>query len=153
MKTSSVFLVIISLYYIFSQELPCYCDFVRLNIDECPLDGRCRAEQDVVYSAKVTRMDDNTSETYGGMHKGQFKGRWYAHRSNLSHRSQRTRTKLATHIWNLKNQRPPVQFSISWKIVDKGYCSIQYEVFLQLIVLLQKNEIYINEATNHLFVL
>ena len=33
------------------QELPCNCDFVRLEVDECPLLGRCR----------------------GGMHKGPFK--------------------------------------------------------------------------------
>ena len=101
------------------QELPCNCDPVRLG-EECPLDGRCRAEQDVVYSAKVTRMDDNSSETYGGMHKGPFKGRWYGHRSNIKNKGERTKTKLATHIWNLKDQRPPIQYTIKWKIIDKG---------------------------------
>ena len=102
------------------QELPCNCDFVRLEIEECPLDGRCRAEKDVVYSAKVTRLDDNTSETYAGMHKGDFKGRWYGHRSNIKKRGERNKTKLATHIWSLKDQRPPVEYTIKWKITDKG---------------------------------
>ena len=84
------------------------------------MDRRCRAEKDGVYSAKVTRLDDNTSETYAGIHKGEFKGRWYAHRQNISHRAQRTKTKLATHVWNLKDSRPPVSYSIKWKIIDKG---------------------------------
>ena len=101
------------------QELPCNCDPVRLG-EECPLDVRCRAEKDFVYSAKVTRLDDNSSETYTGMHKGEFKGRWYAHRQNISHRNQRTKTKLATHVWNLKDSRPPINYSIKWKIIDKG---------------------------------
>ena len=74
------------------QELPCICDFVRLEIDECPLLGRCRAEVDIVYSAKVTRMDDNTSQTYGGMHKGPFNGRWYVHRSNIKNKGERNKT-------------------------------------------------------------
>ena len=74
------------------QELPWDCDPVRLG-EECPLDRRCRAEKDGVYSAKVTRLDDNTSETYTGMHKGEFKGRWYAHRQNISHRNQRTNSR------------------------------------------------------------
>ena len=78
------------------QELPCNCDFVRLEIDECPLLGRCRAEVDIVYSAKVTRMDDNTYETYGGMHKGPFKGRWYGHRSNI-----KTKGRGARPNWQL----------------------------------------------------
>ena len=88
--------------------------------EQCPLDGRCRAEKDVVYSAKVTRLDDNTTETYGGMHKGEFKGRWYAHRSNINNRNQRTKTKLATHVWSLKDARPPVPYTIKRKIIDKG---------------------------------
>ena len=102
------------------QELPCNCDLVRLNIDECPLDGRCRAEMDVVYSAKVSRTDNNTSETYTGMTKGTFKSRWYGHRRNISIKAERTKTKLATHIWTLKDQRPPVPHTIKWKIIDKG---------------------------------
>ena len=84
------------------------------------MDGRCRAEKDVVYSAIVTRLDDNTIETYGGMHKGEFKGRWYAHRSNINNRNKRTKTKLATHVWSLKDARPPVPYTIKWKIIDKG---------------------------------
>ena len=100
------------------QELPWDCDPVRLG-EECPLDRRCRAEKDGVYSAKVTRLDDNTSETYTGMHKGEFKGRWYAHRQNISHRNQRTKTKLATHVWNLKDSRPPINYNIKCKIIFK----------------------------------
>ena len=102
------------------QELPCNSDFVRLEVDECKLLGRCRAEVDIVYSAKVTRMDDNTYETYGGMHKGPFKGRWYGLRSNIKNKGEKSKTKLATHIWNLKDQRPPIGYSIKWKIIDKG---------------------------------
>ena len=101
------------------QVLDCNCDPVRLE-EECPLDGRCRAEVDVVYSAKVTRLDDNTSETYGGMHKGPFKGRWYGHRSNIKNRGERNKTKLAAHIWNLKDERPPARYNIKWRIIDKG---------------------------------
>ena len=47
---------------------------------------------DIVYSAKVTRMYDNTSETYGGMHKGPFKGRWYGHRSNIKNKGERNKS-------------------------------------------------------------
>ena len=84
------------------------------------MDGRCRAEMDVVYSAKVSRTDNNTSETYTGMTKGTFKSRWYGHRRNISIKAERTKTKLATHIWTLKDQRPPVPYTIKWKIIDKG---------------------------------
>ena len=38
----------------------------------------------------------------------------------MNNRSQRTKTKLATHVWNLKDQKPPVQYNITWKIIDKG---------------------------------
>ena len=50
----------------------------------------------------------------------QSKGRWYGHRSNIKKRGERNKTKLATHIWNLKDQRPPVGYTIKWKIIDKG---------------------------------
>ena len=41
-------------------------------------------------------------------------------RSNINNRNQRTKTKLATHIWSLKDARPPVPYTIKWKIIDKG---------------------------------
>ena len=65
-------------------------------------------------------MDDRTSETYGGMHKGPFKGRLYGHRSNIKNKTERTKTKLVAHKWTLKDQRPPIPYTISWKIIDKG---------------------------------
>ena len=66
-----------------------------------------------------TRTDNNTSETYKGMTKGTFKARWYGHRRNISIKAERTKTKLATNIWTLKEQRPPVPYTIKWKIIDK----------------------------------
>ena len=41
-------------------------------------------------------------------------------RSNINNRNQRTKTKLATHVWSLKDARPPIPYTIKWKIIDKG---------------------------------
>ena len=56
----------------------------------------------------------------GCIREGPFKGRWYGHRSNIKNKGERNKTKLASHIWNLKDQRPPIGYSIKWKIIDKG---------------------------------
>ena len=42
----------------------CNC---RGGIGNCPLAGRCNIEKSVVYTCKVTRLDDQTSESYTGL--------------------------------------------------------------------------------------
>ena len=98
------------------QELPCNCDFVRLN-RWMPPGWKVQSRNGC--GLLWTRTDNNTSETYTGMTKGTFKARWYGHRRNISIKAERTKTKLATNIWTLKEQRPPVPYTIKWKIVDK----------------------------------
>ena len=44
------------------------------------------------------------------------------HTDKIEPRGQmtKTKTKLATHVWNLKDSRPPINYSIKRKIIDKG---------------------------------
>ena len=66
----------------------------------------------VVYGAKVTKTSDQTTETYTGLTARRFKDRYYEHTSNSNNESERDKTALAGHIWNLKRQGE--DYTTSW---------------------------------------
>jgi hypothetical protein len=92
----------------------CNC---KQGVATCPLDGTCLTKG-VVYGAKVTKTSDQTTETYTGLTARRFKDRFYEHTSNSNNESERDKTTLAGHIWNLKRQGE--DYTTSWKIIDRG---------------------------------
>ena len=82
----------------------------------CPLQGACLTEG-VIYEAKVTRLDNNTSEFYTGVTVGTFKQRYYGHYYGFRHRSQRTSSCLSSHIWDLKDAG--VDYNLFWKVIAR----------------------------------
>ena len=80
----------------------------------CPLSGDCRKEKSCIYSCKVTRLDTMESETYTGLTAGNFKRRYYGHKSSFNKRDSR-QTTLSRHCWNLKDNK--IQFDRKWTIL------------------------------------
>ena len=80
-------------------------------------------EKDVVYVAKVLRLDNFEEQTYTGVHKGPFKTRLYGHNTNMNRKKQ-TGTRLSKYVWKLKDHKPhPIPYEIEWDILakDKPY--------------------------------
>ena len=96
-------------------EKPCNC---RGGSANCPLGGKCLAEKSIVYSCKVTRLDDFTFETYTGLTEGPFKQRLYGHNADFKKKKQRNRTMLSKYIWYLKDNKIPYQ--LSWSILGRA---------------------------------
>ena len=94
---------------------PCNC---RGGIGNCPLAGRCNIEKSVVYTCKVTRLDDQTSETYTGLTDNTFKQRFYGHNHDFTKRKNRNKTMLSKYIWYLKENNIP--YDLSWRILGKA---------------------------------
>ena len=72
----------------------------------------------LVYEAKVTKTSDQSTETYTGLTSRRFKDRFYEHTSNSNNESDKDKTTLSSHIWNLKRQGDP--YTTSWRIIDRG---------------------------------
>jgi len=67
----------------------------------------------------VLRLDNFEEKRYTGVHKGPFKGRYYAHRSNIKHKHQ-NQTTLSRYVWTLKDNIPhPIPYEIEWEILAK----------------------------------
>ena len=83
---------------------------------------------DVVYVAKVTRLDNFHQETYTGVHAGNFKGRFYAHNTNINNRHQ-TGTNPSKYVWKLKDNQPhSIPYEIEWGILfsDRGVQTVPF---------------------------
>ena len=82
---------------------------------------------DVVYIAKVLRLDNFQQETYTtGVHAGNFKGRLYGHNTNMNNRHH-TGTTLSKYVWKLKDNQPhPIPYEIEWYLLgaDKPFNSL-----------------------------
>ena len=94
-------------------EKKCNCQSKK----KCPLDGKC-LEDCVVYQATVTETKTNKTETYVGLTADPFKTRYNNHTKSFNHRRYETDTELSKHIWKLKDGG--IEYTISWKIVDRG---------------------------------
>ena len=81
----------------------------------CPLDGKCQ-QSGVVYQAKVTRLDNNSSETYVGLTENSFKIRYRNHTASFRNKVARNSTELSKHVWSLKERG--LSFNISWRILS-----------------------------------
>jgi hypothetical protein len=101
-------------------EQRCNCQ-ARLR-DQCPLPGRCTITN-VVYGAKVTRLDDNSTATYTGLSSPPFKNRVKGHYQDIKNYKpsdpdkHKSGTRLSRHIGELKEQKIP--YRLDWKIINE----------------------------------
>ena len=83
----------------------------------CPIQGGCK-QAGVVYRASVKENQSGITNTYTGLTGRAFKDRWKEHQNDFEKPKNRTQTMLSSHIWELKDKG--VDFTISWKILDRG---------------------------------
>ena len=68
----------------------------------CPIHGNCTSTN-VVYSAEVTREDNQQTATYIGLTENKFKTRYNQHQHTFRHNKYRHSTELSNYIWDLKD--------------------------------------------------
>ena len=68
--------------------------------------------------ASVKETQSGIINTYTGLTGRAFKDRWKEHQNDFEKPKNRTQTMLSSHIWDLKDKG--VDFTISWKILDRG---------------------------------
>ena len=97
-----------------SKNPNCNCEN---GVETCELNGKCMKEKDIIYNAKVTRLDNFEVEKYSGAHEGPFKTRIYGHRTNMRNRHQKG-TGLSKYVWKLKGNAPhPIPYEVEWSIL------------------------------------
>ena len=82
------------------------------NKEQCPIKGKCQTEA-IVYIASVST--DNSTKTYIGSCETSFKKRYYNHNKSFNNEKYRHETKLATHIWELKDEN--IEYNLTWEIL------------------------------------
>ena len=71
-----------------------------------------------MYRAKVTETASGQTETYTGVTGNTFKERWYGHKSDFRRSDNRTKSRLAGHVWTLKDERKT--HKIEWELLERG---------------------------------
>ena len=85
----------------------------RKERNTCPLNGECLRSK-IVYRADVATPSNGKVMTYYGTSKTTFKV-WHSnHKQSFENTSRCTETRLAGHIWDLKNKT--IDYNISWSI-------------------------------------
>ena len=95
------------------EEEPPLCDCP----DPCPVGGQCKLKN-VVYQAKVQVRNSQKFETYTGLTYRKFCTRLKEHCDDMKDPAKRTSSKLAGHVWDLKDRG--IAFDISWSILAKA---------------------------------
>ena len=90
---------------------PCKCK------TPCPVGGQCTLK-DVVYQARVEEKNSQNWETYTGLTYRPFKVRLKEHNDDMADPSRRSKSKLAGHIWSLKDKG--VEFNVRWSILARA---------------------------------
>ena len=70
----------------------------------CPLKGKCKQEC-VVYKVEVYSdpCSNEDKKVYFGSTQGEFKIRYYNHRTSFSHEKYRHSTTLSNYVWEIKD--------------------------------------------------
>ena len=92
----------------------CNC---RYGTGTCPVQGRCLTDC-VVYRATVKETVSGKEETYTGMTGNTFKDRWNGHKSDTRNQSDKAKTKLSAHVWELKDSG--TEHEIMWDFIDRA---------------------------------
>jgi hypothetical protein len=87
------------------------------NQTNCPMNGNCLTTN-LIYQATVTRLDNNTSETYIGLTANDFKTRYRNHTCSFNHKEKQNQTELSKHVWKLKDSS--VAYNINWKTIKQA---------------------------------
>ena len=82
--------------------------------DSCPLNGEY-LQPAVIYQAKVTRSDNNQSETYVGLTESEFKTRYRNHTNSFCNAKSKNSTELSKYIWHLKENK--IDYDITWSVI------------------------------------
>ena len=93
---------------------PARCRCIK-DKENCPLPGKCTTDK-LVYRATVETAQ--RTETYVGLTADQFKDRWSTHNGDFNDPGRRTKTELASYIWELKDNNIP--YKISWEVVKRA---------------------------------
>ena len=83
----------------------------------CPVQGRC-GESEIVYKARVTRIDTDQTEYYTGCTKQKFRKRYNQHKQSFNNYKYWDETRLSVYVWSLKKKK--VRFKIEWKIMGRA---------------------------------
>ena len=94
------------------EQPGCNC---RGGPTNCPVGGKCLTNC-VVYEAKVTEQLTGNSETYTGVTSRPFKQRLYEHHADMRKEESRTKSRLCSHIWDLKDKGTVLILAGNWKI-------------------------------------
>ena len=93
----------------------CNCrDMVR-----CPLEGKCKQEC-VVYKVEVYSDpgNDRNKKVYFGSTQGEFKTRYYNHKTSFSHEKYRHSTTLSSYVWEVKDKKG-IDPILKWEVIKK----------------------------------
>ena len=91
----------------------CNC---RGGITNCPVEGNCLTSS-VIYKAEISEDKSSTSCSYIGLAATSFKERYNNHISSFKNYSQKEKTTLSKHVWELKERG--ANFSIKWFIIKR----------------------------------
>ena len=70
--------------------------------EECPLDGKCRAEN-IVYKF-VASVDGYPNKVYLDTAEGYFKRCFYNHQMSFNNEGHFTETTLSKYVWEIKEK-------------------------------------------------
>ena len=106
------------------NTLPCNC---RKKY-ECPLDGKCRAENIIC----VASVQGYPNKVYLGT-VGDFKQRFYNHRMSFNNEDHSTDTTLSKYVWEVKRKLKIIP-SLKWYIIKSvpAYSNISKKCHLRL---------------------
>ena len=85
------------------------------NPTKCPLPGKCTIDN-MEYGAMVKAS--NEIQKYDGLTMNTFKQKYGGQKPNFSTPEGKTKTTLASHVWNLKDQSE--DYTIDWEVVGRA---------------------------------
>ena len=85
----------------------------------CPLEGKCKQEC-VVYKVEVYRDpgNDRNKKVYFGSTQGEFKTRYYNHKTSFSNEKYRHSTMLSCYVWEVKDKKG-IDPILKWEVIKK----------------------------------
>ena len=100
------------------QPMGCNCDNgPEIGPAFCPVQGECKTKS-VVYQATVKETNSDKTETYTGLTSRPFKTRYNEHLNDSRNPANRIKTKLSSHLWNLKDNGR--DYEITWKLLERA---------------------------------
>ena len=72
------------------------------NRKDCPLDGNCQTS-DIIYKY-IASTTVNPDKIYLGTAEGNFKKRYYNHKTSFKNRGKANGTTLLKYVWKVKNK-------------------------------------------------